>query len=70
MEKLRLLEAENIYLNKNMRLGTLEFLEAKEHKELLALVVASAIEQLSNAEIGVAEIDPNVSELRWTIHTR
>ncbi len=46
-----------------MKLGTLEFLTATEHPELVAPVVAAAFAGLPMAgEVGVAEIDPTLSD--------
>jgi prolyl-tRNA editing enzyme YbaK/EbsC (Cys-tRNA(Pro) deacylase) len=48
-----------MYIN----LGNLKFLPAKDHPELMSPVVAKAISNLSNVEqIGVTEIDPNLSD--------
>lgn len=46
-----------------MKLGTLEFLVAKDNPELLAQNVALMLERLPNSEVvGVAEIDPTLSD--------
>jgi prolyl-tRNA editing enzyme YbaK/EbsC (Cys-tRNA(Pro) deacylase) len=47
----------------NINLGNLKFVPAKDHPELMSSVVAKAISTLPNAEqIGVTEIDPNLSD--------
>lgn|SRR3989344_1298021 len=47
----------------NVKLGTLEFVPATEHPELLAKSVAEALTHLSETEnVGVAEIDPKLSD--------
>ncbi len=47
----------------NIELGTLNFLPAKDHPELLADAVSRALINLSDAdEIGVTEIDANLSD--------
>lgn len=49
----------------NIKLGTLNIVLAKEHPQLLANPVAEAlISLLTNEEIGVAEIDPNLSDTK------
>ncbi len=46
-----------------MKLGTLEFSVATDHPELLAPAVSAALAKLPNAgEVGVAEIDPTLSD--------
>ena len=46
-----------------MKLGILEFSVATEHPELLAPAVSAVLAKLSNAgEVGVAEIDPTLSD--------
>jgi prolyl-tRNA editing enzyme YbaK/EbsC (Cys-tRNA(Pro) deacylase) len=46
-----------------MNLGTLDFLPIKKHPDKLAPSVATAIATISNTEkVGVAEIDPNLSD--------
>ncbi len=47
----------------DLRLGTLKVVPASEHLELVAKGVASMLSSLPDAnEIGVAEIDPNLSD--------
>lgn len=47
----------------DIHLGTLEIVSASEHPELLAKRVADALLVLPQAdEVGVAEIDPNISD--------
>ena len=47
----------------NIQLGTLQFIPAAEHFELLANPVADALVTFSGVnEIGVTEIDPNLSD--------
>lgn len=47
----------------NINLGNLKFVPAKDRPELMSPVVAKAISTLPNAEqIGVTEIDPNLSD--------
>lgn len=47
----------------DINLGNLKFVSAKDHPELMSPVVAKAISNLSNVEqIGVTEIDPNLSD--------
>jgi prolyl-tRNA editing enzyme YbaK/EbsC (Cys-tRNA(Pro) deacylase) len=46
-----------------IKLGTLNFVSAKEHPEMLAAPVARALNMLPNSnEVGVAEIDPALSD--------
>ncbi|HVV14869.1 MAG TPA: YbaK/EbsC family protein [Candidatus Paceibacterota bacterium] len=45
-----------------MKFGNLKFAPAIEHPELLAAPVASALTSLSIADVGVAEIDPALSD--------
>ncbi len=47
----------------NIDLGTLKFVPAREHPELMSPVVAEAISKLAEGDkIGVTEIDPNLSD--------
>ncbi|MDO8451810.1 MAG: YbaK/EbsC family protein [bacterium] len=47
----------------DIKIGTLNFLTAKENTNMLAMPVATAINDLSNVEgVGVAEIDPTLSD--------
>lgn len=46
-----------------IKLGNLNIIPANDHSELLAASVAEAIKNLSdNSEVGVVEIDPNLSD--------
>lgn len=47
----------------DISLGNLKFVSAKDHPELMSAVVAEAVSKLSGGEkIGVAEINPNLSD--------
>src|SRR5436853_44820 len=47
----------------NINLGTLDFVPATEHSELLAPSVAEALSRLANSDkVGVVEIDPSLSD--------
>lgn len=47
----------------NINLGNLIFVSAKDHPELMSPVVAEAISKFADGDkIGVAEIDPNLSD--------